>query len=409
MVDLGHLLLLGVGEGVVQGVGLGGVEARVHAHHLFHLRRAQADRWDGLESVQKRVCEDEGPGSGYDRRHHLVTEELGAVRVEGEKEAVGAARVHLGLREEAQEHRAHHTRCAVAEEAVEGVGDILLEVLDAEEAHQRTHAAKDERAQRADEPGGGRHSRQPDHRARHRAEPRRHPLDHAITGHPGEHAHASRDVRVDRRQGRNAARAERRTAVEAVPAEPKKRGSNENERERVSLLFRDFLGGLADHEGCRERRKPRSDVHNDAAGEVENAEFPHPAVLHLAVLLPGAPHPVRDRVVQNRAPDQHEEDPRAHPEAPDDRARDERRSDHRERKLEPPKGEVRKIRAVGFVGLEADTDRPVEVFPANHAVARAEGERVPEEHPLDADKAHGHEGEHERVQHVSFADHPAVE
>ena len=84
---------------------------------------------------------------------------------------------------------------------------------------------------------------------------------------------------------------------------------------------------LADDDGRDQRRDRGVHVHDGAAGEVERAHVGQPAA---------APHPVRDRAVDDQRPqrDEHHVGGEAHP--LDDRAGDQRRRDDAERALDTP-------------------------------------------------------------------------
>jgi hypothetical protein len=76
-------------------------------------------------------------------------------------------------------------------------------------------------------------------------------------------------------------------------------------------------------------------------GEVDGTSLTNPSELGLGATVtvvhnPGGPYPVGDGVVDDGAPYDVEQDPRPHADAADDRARDERRRDHR--KSQPAAG-----------------------------------------------------------------------
>ena len=75
---------------------------------------------------------------------------------------------------------------------------------------------------------------------------------------------------------------------------------------------------LADDDGGHQRRDARVDVHDRAAGEVERAHLRQPAA---------APHPVRDRAVDDERPQRDEHHVRREAHALDDGAGDQRRRD----------------------------------------------------------------------------------
>ena len=83
---------------------------------------------------------------------------------------------------------------------------------------------------------------------------------------------------------------------------------------------------LADEERADQRRQPGGPVDDGAAGEVEHAQRRHPPAV--------GPDPVRDRVVDQRAPEQGEGHVGAELHPLDERAADQRRGDDRELHLE---------------------------------------------------------------------------
>src|SRR2546428_813880 len=114
------------------------------------------------------------------------------------------------------------------------------------------------------------------------------------------------------------------------------------------------------------------DVHDGAAREVERAELPEPAA---------APDPVRDRVVDERGPEECEDDEGLEALALGERAGDERRRDHREHHLEDHVRLVRNGWCIRTrVLADASECRPVEAAddPSN---VRTERERVAPEQP----------------------------
>ena len=127
---------------------------------------------------------------------------------------------------------------------------------------------------------------------------------------------------------------ERAAGVEAEPAEPQQAGAEQRERHVVRQQRRrlDSRGACPTHQRGDQRGDAGVDVHDRAAGEVERAHLREPAA---------APHPVRDRAVDDERPqrDEHHVGREAH--ALDDRAGDQRRRDDRERALVAHEQQVR--------------------------------------------------------------------
>src|SRR5207244_1956471 len=90
-------------------------------------------------------------------------------------------------------------------------------------------------------------------------------------------------------------------------------------------------------EGGDEGGDAARDVHDRATREVESAELPEPAA---------TPHPVRNGVVDERGPEEREDDEGLEALALGERARDEGGRDHREHHLEDHVSQVRDGRAV---------------------------------------------------------------
>lgn len=99
---------------------------------------------------------------------------------------------------------------------------------------------------------------------------------------------------------------ERGTTVEAEPTHPQENGAENDVGDVVRPVGQ--AGGLGvpssltDHNGEGERSSTRRDVDGRATGEVEATHDEGPTV--------GVPGPVRDRVVYDGGPDEHEDDAR---------------------------------------------------------------------------------------------------
>ena len=180
---------------------------------------------------------------------------------------------------------------------------------------------------------GGRRDRRPGRRPR--PPPRRArsggPCCEPADGHPGQRAHRGGGVGDDEGDRGQPVRGERAAGVEAEPAEPEQAGAEHGHRQVVRLhrLLAE-ADALAEHERGDQRRDAGGDVHDRAAGEVERAQLVEPAA--------GAPDPVRDRVVDERRPEQAEEHERLEALALGERAGDQRRRDDGEHHLEDHEG-----------------------------------------------------------------------
>ncbi len=162
---------------------------------------------------------------------------------------------------------------------------------------------------------------------------------------------------------------QRAPGVESEPAEPEQSGAEQRERHVVRQERRPLVvAARADDERGDERRDARVDVHDRAAGEVERAHVGQPAA---------APHPVRDRRVDDERPKRDEDHVgrKAHPF--DDRARDERGRDDAERALVGHEQVVRN----GALRLEPDAAEEQARQVAEPVVPGAEGERIADDRP----------------------------
>lgn len=97
-------------------------------------------------------------------------------------------------------------------------------------------------------------------------------------------------------------------AVETEPTDPEEHGSENDVCDVVRAVRQAVVlavpGTLAKHQGVGERGSTGRDVDGRTTGEVETAELERPSV--------GVPGPVGNRVVDDRRPDEHEDDGREH-------------------------------------------------------------------------------------------------
>ena len=153
---------------------------------------------------------------------------------------------------------------------------------------------------------------------------------------------------------------------------------------------------LAQDDCCDDRGGRSVDVDDRAAGEVKRAPLCEPAA---------APHPVRDRRVDDQHPQRDERRIGREPHALDDRSRDQRRGDDGEGRLESHEQHV----GNGALGLEADAAQQRVRQVAEHGVAAGEGERIAKQRPGERHEAERDETHHHRVERVLRSHQPAVE
>jgi hypothetical protein len=174
------------------------------------------------------------------------------------------------------------------------------------------------------------------------------------------------------------------------------------------VVRRHVLGAVADalaeHERAHEAGDAGVDVHDGAAGEIERAACAEPAA---------APHPVRDRRVDDDAPEDHEQHHRREFHAVDIGADDEGRGDDRERHLEHDEhGLGNRVRRRGH-GLLQRIDRDAFQEELRHVAdvraAAGEGEAIADDDPNHRRDAGGGEDVHHHREHVLLAHHAAVE
>ena len=309
--------------GVAPHAVLGHVQAR-----LFHLRLgADADR--DLEEVQDGERHREREGADGREAESLNTELVQPATVEEPALAGRELGGQLRHRQEAQRERAPHAGHAVGGDRPDGVVDP--DPVDCEHAQHDDHAGdepdQDRRPRRHERTRrGDRHERR-DRAVQHHREVGL--LDHEPRGHDGaEDAGRGREVRVQRdvREEADAAEvdAQRRTGVEAEPAEPEDDHAERRERhvvpgDRVRLpVFSVFSDAGSEEQSAGETSERSLIVDDGRAGEVLHAPREQPTVR--------APDPVRhERVDEREEGPEREVDPQLRPlghRAPDDRERD---------------------------------------------------------------------------------------
>ncbi|EMP78607.1 PilL protein [Burkholderia pseudomallei MSHR1043] len=373
------------------------MQDHVEAFALLFLGHAQADH--DVDHLQQHEADD----AAVDERDRdaLGLQQQAAVRA-----------ADVLDREHAREQRAENAAHAVHAERVERivVAELVLEPRRRPEADDARRDADHERARDADEAGGRRDRDETRDRARHDAEHRRLTLGDPFGEHPAERGARGGDLRRQHREAGAAVRGHRGARVEAEPAHPQHRATDQRQHQVVRRhRFAAVADALAEHEARHEARDAGVDVHDRAAREVEHAVRRQPARR--------LPDHVRDRHVDDQRPQRHEDEHRREFHPVGERAADERRRDDRERHLvdevdrfrdrrrEMADGERRRLVAVDVVHPGQEHAREA----ADEAVARREREAVADHRPEDRDQRGDREALHHGREHVLLADHAAVE
>ena len=165
------------------------------------------------------------------------------------------------------------------------------------------------------------------HQARTQAEQRRAAPCRPLADHPAQRARRRGKVRHQHRKPGSAIGRHGRSSVESEPAHPQQAGTDHRQRQAVGLeRLAPVAAARADRIGTHQPRHARVHVHHRAAGEVEHPHLGEPATR--------LPDPVRDRRIDEDAPEQGEPEHRRQPHALHERADDERTGDDGEGQLE---------------------------------------------------------------------------
>ena len=283
-------------------------------------------------------------------------------------------------------------------EHVERIVEVRLGApLQHQVARNRGEAAKPDRIHRSDVSGCRRDRDETDHDRGRGADGGRLSGADVIEERPDEQRRCRGEERRGEGERRDVVRGERAARVESEPSEPEDARAEQRERHIVRQQRRRWiLAAVADRDGARHGGHRRVDVHDGAAREVERAHLRQPAA---------APHPVRDRRVDDDAPEGDEEDVGGEAHPLDDRAGDKRGGDDGERCL------IRHVEHVrdGAERLQPDASQEHVRQIANPLVSRRERQRVGDERPDDAGEGERDETHHHRVQRVLRAHEAAVE
>ncbi|MEI2643903.1 MAG: hypothetical protein V9G10_16760 [Candidatus Nanopelagicales bacterium] len=215
--------------------------------------------------------------------------------------------------------------------------------------------------------------------------------------------------RVHEHHGRGVVRSQRGTGVEPEPAEPQQTRADHDQREVVRLHRRlRPAEPLAQDQGQRQTGRTGVDVDRGSSGEVDGRSAAQRAQA-LEDPAAGAPHPVRDREVDQRGPDPAEQDPRAELHAVGHRTGDQGDGDRREHRLEGGERHHRvdRCRVVGHHA--AQPGKFCEAAEQAVAHVSAECQRVAVQHPQHADEEQRPHHHHHHVERGLRPRHAAVE
>ena len=140
--------------------------------------------------------------------------------------------------------------------------------------------------------------------------------------HPGERAGARGEMRGhDRHRGARVC-AQCRAAVESEPADPQETGADHRQSE---IVRRQIVAAIAtprtEHVSCSQSGDAGVQVHHRAAGEIDHASGTEETA---------APHPVRDRYIDQQKPEHTEQQKCREAQTIGNRTRDKRHSDNGE-------------------------------------------------------------------------------
>ena len=167
------------------------------------------------------------------------------------------------------------------------------------------------------------------------------------------------------RHAGTAAGAERRTAVEAEPADPQHAGADHRQRRAVrrDLALREMAAFADNHRADKGRRTGRG-VDHDAAGEIHHAPAGHDAA---------APDPVGDRGIDEQQPQNREDQHGGEFHPLDIGADDQRRGDDGKGHLE---GCEQRFRNGARHAVDADTAKEHVAEIAELGAVAGEGQRI---------------------------------
>ena len=225
------------------------------------------------------------------------------------KQAVAAGGVHEFRGEHAGQQGARDSGHAVAGEHVERVVELRAGPnLDSRIADAGREHTDREPGQRGYVSSGRRDADETDDETGCRADRRDLAGAYQVEPRPSDEGRGRCGIRVHERERREPVRRECRAGIEAEPAKPEQAGAEQYQRDVVRRNGNTAVIAPWPEEPCGdERGHTGADMDDGAAREVQRTTLQQPPI--------GAPHPVRQRVVDQRRPEDQEHDvtSEAHP------------------------------------------------------------------------------------------------
>ena len=222
----------------------------------------------------------------------------------------------------------------------------------------------------------------------------------AFPQRPAQRGGRGRDMRDKNSHGRRSVRRQRRSAVEAEPADPQHRGTDRHIARIVRR--RRLVQARPQQQRQYKRGKPCGLMHNDAARKVLHAILAKDPARRQE---PAAPDPVGDRRIDQQHPQGREQQHEAKADPFDIGAHDQGRGDDSKGHLE---GDESHLGDGAESVLAGQTDQHGASQPAPIGVVCAEGDGIARDQPKNAHQCSNRKAVHEHAQHIARADKAAV-
>ena len=371
--------------------------ARVQPGDLLTDRSAHADTHAERSENARRKCARQRHRDKHRDRLHSELAHAAA-----RKQAIGTGGIHRLAREHAGEQRADDAGHAMAGKHVERVVHQRARAeLHGGIARHRTQHPDRQRGARAHESRSRRDGHEPDHRPGRRTNGRRATSARDVDEYPRGESGRGRNMCRRKGHGGHVRCREGRPGVETEPAKPEQPGAEEREGHAVRHERRASNHSATSEQERRDKcRSAGAHVHDSSPGKVQGAEPAQPAAV--------APYPVRERIVHECRPGEPEEQIRGEAHPLDDGARNQRNGDHREHRLKQREGDMRDRRGVRRIRRGTNARKAPPRQAAECGVARCEGERIADDHPLHGDDAEWSERHHHAVERVLAAHEPTI-